>query len=416
MSDRLSAPRCRLPLVVAVAFLCLLLLCLLNLGSLHGRQAAFLDGYRENLYRKQAVQARQLSNAVAEIQNQLTDISATLGQDGLDHGFRRAREAREEFLAGLDNLMRLVARQGSGQGALEEIALMTEAFTRYYEQGLGMARAYMHSGTLEGNRKMRLFDDQARELREMLAGVMRTLERDGGARGQGGGVPPERFRAPEGLANVLWMHLMGQETREHYVRFLTRYSDTAAIRERNMNVSLLAQGLRGHVLDVQQWLTDLSATRGRDDMDEGAQQARQAAERFQAELPAFLEQARQADRPERMAGIADLAQRFAAFYAKGVAMADAYVREGTRGGNPLMREFDAMADALGEALLPFIEGAMRETLADTYQLDLVRDSLREIFRVLMFLSLLVVLLTGGGAMWFVSCSKTVPGARGTPSR
>jgi hypothetical protein len=48
-----------------------------------------------------ALEAKDMSAHVIQVQQFLTDVSATRGQDGLDDGFKLALEHREAFIQGL---------------------------------------------------------------------------------------------------------------------------------------------------------------------------------------------------------------------------------------------------------------------------------------------------------------------------
>jgi len=104
-----------------------------------------------------------------------------------------------------------------------------------------------------------------------------------------------------------------------------------------------ARQLKLAVVQVQQWLTDISATRGQDGLDDGFKEAENAANTFQSllkelqALDSFNAQRYQAMGPS-----------FQAYYDTGQRMAHAYVEQGPSGGNQLMAEFDAVVQKLTE--------------------------------------------------------------------
>ncbi|MBF0128299.1 MAG: hypothetical protein HQM02_13945, partial [Magnetococcales bacterium] len=155
------------------------------------------------------------------------------------------------------------------------------------------------------------------------------------------------------------------------------------------------------------WWTDLAATRGLDELDAGFEQARIGAEAFEASLPRFLALVQQSGNREWQEKTARLAEWFAAFYAKGQALALAYSQGGATLGNPLMREFDAMATNLEHHLLPFITPAMEDLQAGEYQLDLVLHTLQEVRKVLAFLFFLTLVATAILLAWLVFCMSNV---------
>ncbi|MBF0153194.1 MAG: hypothetical protein HQL64_05590 [Magnetococcales bacterium] len=397
---------CRLPWFVFLLMVSLTLLCSSNLFSFHTMQTIYLEKHDYALSRKRFIQARNLYNAVSQVQNQLTDISATLGLDRLDQGFDRARQAAEEFRAGLANLRQLMSRQVYGMDSPFDLTSMPEQFDRFYAQGIDMAHAYIQSGTLRGNQKMIAFDAQADQLRESLTGLISILEQHTKRWQRKMAQSPDVFVIPSGVSNVLWLHLLGSGTRAHLIEFLTWFTESAHHQDRRVDLSLLAQELRGNVIEVQQWLTDLSATRGRDGLDEGATQALRSAEHFRARLPALLILVKGANDQGREDKVAHLDTRFEEFYARGQAMATAYIQGGAKQGNPLMTEFDNMADDLEKELLQFIIPAMEEAHAENYRMELVHHSLQDVRKALFLVLFLSLAATVGSILWLVSCLKS----------
>ncbi len=114
--------------------------------------------------------------------------------------------------------------------------------------------------------------------------------------------------------------------------------------------------LQQSVVQVQQFLTDISATRGRDGLDDGFEKAAENARRFEQALAEMRRL-----HPDDAATLDTIQARFDDYYATGKRMAQAYVDNGTNAGNALMGEFDAAATGLTEALAPFIASIEGET-------------------------------------------------------
>ena len=113
-----------------------------------------------------------------------------------------------------------------------------------------------------------------------------------------------------------------------------------------------AQQLKLSVVQVQQWLTDISATRGLDGLNDGFDEAAANAERFET-LLTELEQIHPAGRDR----LGAMRPAFADYYAAGKRMAEAYVAQGPAGGNAMMAAFDEAAAALSETIDPFVADA-----------------------------------------------------------
>jgi methyl-accepting chemotaxis protein len=135
-------------------------------------------------------------------------------------------------------------------------------------------------------------------------------------------------------------------------------------------LSLAAKDMQAQVIQVQQFLTDVSATRARDGLDDGFSQAASQREAFLAGLARF-EQARQRGLVQLPDGaLASLGNRFETYYQAGVAMARAYVHGGPEEGNATMGAFDTTSLALQGEIQPFVQQQVQhlnEAIADGIQ-------------------------------------------------
>lgn len=117
----------------------------------------------------------------------------------------------------------------------------------------------------------------------------------------------------------------------------------------------LTYKLQIDVIQVQQWLTDISATRGQDGLNDGFTEASVAADSFRNNLLALKDLY-----PERAEKINQMLPLFENYYAVGKSMADAYIKGGAPLGNQSMADFDEGAEAIYSALKLFIESANAE--------------------------------------------------------
>ncbi len=111
-----------------------------------------------------------------------------------------------------------------------------------------------------------------------------------------------------------------------------------------------AHQLKLAVVQVQQWLTDISATRGLDGLNDGFDEAKANAEIAKQLLVELAE----LDATNR-SNYQDIANRFDNYYQVGQEMAKAYVNEGPAGGNAMMASFDEAAAELASRVDPFLE-------------------------------------------------------------
>ncbi|GEO80693.1 methyl-accepting chemotaxis protein [Pararhodospirillum oryzae] len=107
----------------------------------------------------------QIRHDVVQVQQFLSDVSATRGQDGLDDGFEKAESFAQDFHATVAEARAVAAtaRFGALDTLLNE---MEQAFGPYYETGRKMARAYVEGGPWKGNRLMPEFDEVSSRIQE----------------------------------------------------------------------------------------------------------------------------------------------------------------------------------------------------------------------------------------------------------
>lgn len=114
-----------------------------------------------------AIRAKDMKIHVVQVQQFLSDISATRALDGYDDGFDKAEQHAQEFVTDLNTFQEMFSREGD-HDALREMEKIGRAFSVYYQTGKQMAKAYVSGGPAEGNQLMAKFDEGATELVAML--------------------------------------------------------------------------------------------------------------------------------------------------------------------------------------------------------------------------------------------------------
>ena len=114
--------------------------------------------------------AHALKLAVVQVQQFLTDISATRGRDGLDDGFEMAERKARKFSTLVDDLARLDPDNAATYHAL------TPLFNAYYTAGKVMATAYVEQGSDGGNARMSMFDETAQALAGKVEEIIVNIE------------------------------------------------------------------------------------------------------------------------------------------------------------------------------------------------------------------------------------------------
>jgi len=114
--------------------------------------------------------AHELKLAVVQVQQWLTDISATRGRDGLNDGFDEAKNNAILFEKLINEMAALDAAYADEYQALLPI------FQDYYTVGQKMAQAYIDSGPLGGNQMMASFDEVAANISTAVDEMLKRIE------------------------------------------------------------------------------------------------------------------------------------------------------------------------------------------------------------------------------------------------
>ena len=126
-------------------------------------------------------------------------------------------------------------------------------------------------------------------------------------------------------------------------------SHAVELENKQINILNKAHELKLTVVQVQQWLTDISATRGLDGLNDGFDEAENNAKMFK-KLIADL----QTLDPIHAKDYKDMLPIFENYYSAGKTMAKAYVDEGPSGGNKMMSNFDEAAANMSEKVDAFL--------------------------------------------------------------
>lgn len=113
----------------------------------------------DSQYLPDALLAAQMGHDVVQVQQFLTDVSATHNPAG----YEDAEEAAQSFKKGLDALR---AQAKNDTAMLEELNKIDAAFTVYYATGKRMAEAYIKQGIDAGNVIMEDFDQTSLAINE----------------------------------------------------------------------------------------------------------------------------------------------------------------------------------------------------------------------------------------------------------
>lgn len=107
----------------------------------------------------------EMQRDIVQIQQWLTDISATRGEPGYDDGFDEAAN----FYSSAQQRLQELADLGVDETTLEKIRV---DLADYYDVGVKMANAYINEGTEAGNQYMEIFDPYAVVMEESVEGFL----------------------------------------------------------------------------------------------------------------------------------------------------------------------------------------------------------------------------------------------------
>ena len=116
--------------------------------------------------RRQA--ANELHMAVVQVQQWLTDISATRGMEGFDDGFDEAAKFATAYQKYSDELKSLY----KGTKWVEHLRETDTDFAGFYDMGKKMAQVYIDKGPVEGNVMMEQFDPFAEKIGKAVGEIV----------------------------------------------------------------------------------------------------------------------------------------------------------------------------------------------------------------------------------------------------
>jgi methyl-accepting chemotaxis protein len=137
-----------------------------------------------------------------------------------------------------------------------------------------------------------------------------------------------------------------------------------SVSAQSVQYALLATALDKNVVQVQQFLSDVSATRAKDGLDDGFKNAQTNFDQLNAGLARFEKHFADQGDAQSVTLIQTIKSDAASFFATGQAMANAFVAGGPEAGNKLMAGFDAASEKLQKQLEPFVKAQVAQMTSD----------------------------------------------------
>jgi methyl-accepting chemotaxis protein len=161
-------------------------------------------------------------------------------------------------------------------------------------------------------------------------------------------------------------------------------------------LALVMAELRYDTTQVQQWFTDISATRGLDGLDDGIDKALEYADDFRAQMEVALFLAGEQGLDDVATTLKVAQASFESYVETGHVMARTYVKFGPEMGNRKMADFDARASELGDALNAAVDQVGRhkddEIAAMGSAVERARDAGRDVRNVQIVSALVLIAL------------------------
>ena len=132
-------------------------------------------------------------------------------------------------------------------------------------------------------------------------------------------------------------------------------SQATLVREETSKFAMKAKDMQFWGVQVQQWLTDISATQGKDGLNDGFEKAEENAVQFRQAINEFREMFTRENDQKALADLKKLEEDFDGYYSTGKKMAAAYVKGGPEAGNPWMEKFDPYAEQITTSLDAFVK-------------------------------------------------------------
>lgn len=155
--------------------------------------------------------------------------------------------------------------------------------------------------------------------------------------------------------------------------------------------TLLADELKLSVVQVQQYLTDIGATRGRDGLNDGFLQAEYYSKIFYENIVALKKL-----HPDYAERLNDIQKTFDVYYEAGQKMAKSYVEGGPKQGNKIMGQFDDTSEAINDKVNVFQQENIDLTKKALHDIEqLIDTNIRffvTVFTIVIILGIIIAIL------------------------
>ena len=132
------------------------------------------------------------------------------------------------------------------------------------------------------------------------------------------------------------------------------------VKNETMVFTSYALEMKRDVIQIQQWFSDISATRALDGLDDGFAEAEKSRNAFLEKSSRFKEMFIRENDRENLKNMEEIEKALGAYYQQGTEMAQAYIDKGPAAGNKIMGAFDEVAENIANKVDPFVEQQLTE--------------------------------------------------------
>jgi methyl-accepting chemotaxis protein len=152
------------------------------------------------------------------------------------------------------------------------------------------------------------------------------------------------------------------------------------------------------IVQIQQFFSDISATRGEDGLNDGLRQAHNHFQNLQRILKIEKQRAVDNKHVEVATKLDEIEVAATDYYSAGTKMADLYIKGGTKAGNGFMPEFDRASDLLQRKTNPLINRVSEKFAGE---MSKTSSAINFIFHLAIWLPLIVIIIFGIFSYFFV---------------
>ncbi|MEO5376433.1 MAG: methyl-accepting chemotaxis protein [Magnetococcus sp. DMHC-6] len=171
-----------------------------------------------------------------------------------------------------------------------------------------------------------------------------------------------------------------------YNAILNTQNSAIQVQKESLPMALEAKNMRIAVIDIQQWLTDVSATHNPD----GFKTAEASSILFKNGITQFRTMYQKENNSEELKKLEDLDKAFDILYAVGTKMANSYIKEGLEAGNAIMEEFDGASTKLQSLIAKMVENQVTEAHDNT---KVIVDQTDQVIQILLIMGTIAILLS-----------------------